>query len=90
MDGPAQRFKDILRPIYARARLTTTLTTKGMNKGGQCSVWWTGYRTELLSLDAGGQLSSGLSRRMTPAMAAIVKDRLWYTEMVLNYAMQQQ
>jgi len=51
-----------MRHLYAR-ELTTTLTTKGMNTGGQYRLWWTGYRAELLSLDAGGHLSSGLERR---------------------------
>jgi hypothetical protein len=50
------------RLIYARD-LTTTLTTKAVNTGGQCTSRWTEYCTGLLSADAGGQLSSGLSRR---------------------------
>jgi len=52
-----------MRTIYARGNLTTTLTTKGVHSGGQYCFWRTDYCTGLLSVETGGRLSSGLSRR---------------------------
>ena len=39
------------------------VTSKGMNTGGRCSIWWTGYCTGLLSLDTGGRDSLELENR---------------------------
>jgi hypothetical protein len=46
---------------YARARLTTTLTTKRAHWGGKYGLWRTDYLRNRSALDAGGQLC--LSRR---------------------------
>jgi hypothetical protein len=42
-----------MRHLYARARLITTLTTKGMHSLGRCRLWRIDPRTELLSVDTG-------------------------------------
>lgn len=47
-------LRALTRHLYARARLTTTLTNKSTNTGGQYTLWRTEYSTELLSVDAGG------------------------------------
>ena len=54
-----------LRGPLTRAQLTTTLTTKRVNTGGEYSLWRTDCCTRLLSVDTGGHLSSGLYIRRT-------------------------